>query len=85
MEHLFLQPKDVTVEVDGTQWVPLIFGAERSDGTWEAWIEFRRVDDGRTRATGRETTQPNRRAVEYWATGLEPVFYEGAFDRSRQI
>jgi hypothetical protein len=32
--------------------------------------------------TGRETTQPNRDAVAYWASGLEPVYFEGAFVRA---
>jgi hypothetical protein len=30
----------------------------------------------------RETTQPNRRALEYWATGIEPVYLEGALVRA---
>ena len=33
--------------------------------------------------TGRETTQPDRRALEYWASGLEPLYFEGAFERAR--
>ena len=33
--------------------------------------------------TGRETTQPDRGALEYWASGLEPLYFEGAFDRAR--
>ena len=32
--------------------------------------------------TGRETTQPNRDAVANWASGLEPVYLEGAFARA---
>src|SRR5205814_6429032 len=34
--------------------------------------------------TDRETTQPNRAAIAYWASGLEPVYLEGAFDRARR-
>ena len=30
----------------------------------------------------RETTQPNRRDTEYWATGLTPVYLEGALRRA---
>ena len=30
----------------------------------------------------RETTQPNRQDVEYWATGLTPVYLEGALRRA---
>jgi len=27
--------------------------------------------------------QPNRTAVEYWADGLEPIYFEGAFARAQ--
>ena len=82
MAHLFLQPQNVSIEDQGTLYVPHVYGNERADGTWEAWIEFTPVGDGGLRATDRETTQPNRAAVEYWASGLEPVYYEGAFRRA---
>ena len=82
MPHLFLQPQHVSVAADDTRWVPLIYGTERADGLWEAWIEFRAVDDRPLRVTDRETTQPNREAVEYWSTGLEPIYFEGAFARA---
>ena len=32
--------------------------------------------------SGRETTQPNRQDTVYWATGLTPVYLEGALDRA---
>ena len=32
--------------------------------------------------SSRETTQPNRHDTIYWATGLTPVFLEGALDRA---
>jgi hypothetical protein len=79
---LFLQPQHISVTADGLLYVPRIYGDERADGTWEGWIEFHPVGAGEIRATDRETTQPNRRALEYWATGLEPVYYEGAFARA---
>jgi hypothetical protein len=81
MGHLFLQPQHISIEEDGTVWVPSIYGEQRADGTWEGWIEFRNLD-GTTRTTDRETTQPNREALEYWASGLEPIYYEGAFARA---
>jgi len=82
MPHLFLQPQHISIEADGTVWIPLIYGTERTDGSWEAWIEFRAVDNRAVRVTDRETTQPNRQAVEYWSTGLEPIYFEGAFSRA---
>ena len=32
--------------------------------------------------SGRETTQPNRQDTAYWATGLTPVYLEGALERA---
>ena len=68
---------------DGTPYVLRAWGESRSDGTWEGWLEFTPADGvGRERRTGRETTQPNRDAVAYWASGLEPIYFEGAFARA---
>jgi len=43
--------------------------------------EFARDSAPRLR-TGQETSQPNQMDVEYWATGLEPIYFEGAFGRA---
>jgi hypothetical protein len=53
------------------------------DGRWAAWIEFMPLDGGRPLRSPRETTQPNRTDAEYWATGLTPVYLEGALQRAR--
>ncbi len=39
-------------------------------------------DDGRVLRSARETTQPNLTDLEYWATGLTPVYLEGALERT---
>lgn len=57
-------------------------GLEREDGTWAGRIVF--SDGARSLRTGQETSQPNRDALEYWATGLESVYLEGAFSRARE-
>ena len=68
---------------DDTVYVVRSYGAQRSDGTWEGWLEFHPTDvDQPTLRTDQETSQPNRTAIEYWATGLEPVYFEGAFERA---
>ena len=68
----------------GTSYEAAVYGAAREDGTWEGWIEFRpAARSGPARRTGRETSQPNREALAYWASGLEPVYLEGAFARAR--
>jgi hypothetical protein len=55
------------------------------DGMWEGWIEFTPIDGGtEVLVTGVESTQPERAHLEYWATGLTPVFLEGALARARR-
>lgn len=77
----------VTVSADqGARYRARVYGERRRDGTWSGWIEFVPADGGRgggTLRTGQETSQPDRRAVEYWAGGLEPVYLEGALTRAR--
>ena len=36
---------------------------------------------GETLRSFRETTQPNLTDLRYWATGLTPVYLEGALER----
>jgi hypothetical protein len=49
---------------------------------WQGWLEFLPEDGGPAVRSGRETTQPNRVDTEYWATGLTPVYLEGALQRA---
>ena len=59
-------------------------GEMTAGGTWEGWLEFHPVDTTKAALrTERETTQPDRAALEYWASGLEPLYFEGAFARAR--
>jgi len=56
------------------------------DGLWEDWLEFEALD----RETGsvsslRETTQPNRRDLEYWAQGLSMFYLQGALARAEGV
>lgn len=55
---------------------------QRGDGLFEGWLRFSPPDGRGILSTGRETTQPTRGALVYWATGLEPVYLEGAFKRA---
>jgi hypothetical protein len=59
-----------------------VCGRAMEDGKWEGWIEFIPVAGGRVLRTPRETTQPKRSDLEYWATGLTPIYLEGALERS---
>jgi hypothetical protein len=59
-------------------------GAPMSDGRWTAWVEFIPLDGGQPLRSPRETTQPNRTDAEYWASGLTPVYLEGALRRAQR-
>ena len=68
----------------GTKYKVWICGVERTDGTWEGWLEFRPTNTSQaTLSTAQETSQPNRAALEYWADGLEPVYLQGALARAQ--
>jgi hypothetical protein len=70
---------------DGARYRARVYASRRHDGTWNAWIEFVPADGGATTSelrTDQETSQPDRRAVEYWAGGLEIVYLEGALRRA---
>jgi hypothetical protein len=57
-------------------------GRERPDGMWEGWIEFDPVEGGKAVRTSRETTQPRRDHLMYWATGLTASYLDGALLRT---
>ena len=86
MKQLIHQPSTLVQTPDHTVYAARVLGKDRRDGTWEAWIEFHTLPPQPVivLATERETTQPNRDALVYWATGLEPVYLEGALTRARQ-
>jgi hypothetical protein len=67
---------------DGHPYRARACGGEASDGLWQGWIEFVPVDGGSVLRSSRETTQPNRIDAVYWATGLTPVYLEGALERA---
>jgi hypothetical protein len=56
--------------------------SSRDDGMWEAAVEFVPRDGGEPLRTGTETTQPNREAIVYWASGLNDAWFDGAFRRA---
>ena len=83
MAELLQEYLTTVIGPDDTTYLVRSYGEERPDGTWIGWIEFHSTDLRKpTLRTGQETSQPNRTAVEYWATGLEPVYFEGAFGRA---
>jgi hypothetical protein len=71
------------VKDECTIYIARIFAEERTDGTWEGWLEFHPADKRKpVLRTGEETSQPSRAAIVYWAFGLEPIYLEGALARA---
>jgi hypothetical protein len=73
---------DVLAAENGQTYTAQAVGAETPLGQWQAWIEFIPLDGGPSAASPRETTQPNRAAAVYWATGLTAIYLEGALARA---
>lgn len=67
---------------DGVVYRARACGMEREDHLWEAWLEFDTIRAIGVRRTERETTQPNLTDAVYWATGVSPVYLEGALARA---
>ncbi|HEU4643180.1 MAG TPA: hypothetical protein VFS44_12060 [Gemmatimonadaceae bacterium] len=61
-----------------------VCGRVAHDGMWEGWVEYQPIDGGEVLRSPRETSQPNRHDLEYWATGLSVAYLEGALDRARR-
>jgi hypothetical protein len=86
MPELIHEHSERIVDSTGTTYVVYVYGEPREDGTWRGWIEFH-PPTGVSPAlrTGQETSQPDKKALIYWASGLEPIYLEGAFDRARPV
>lgn len=82
MAETLLQFQTAVMAGDGSPYDARACGAETPEGRWEGWIEFIPLAGGRPIRSSRETTQPNRRDIEYWATGLSPIYLEGALRRA---
>ena len=82
MAEVLVQFTEPVIDDDGTAYVARACGSEMPDGLWQGWIEFLPVGNGEAVRSGRETTQPKREDLAYWATGLTAVYLEGALDRA---
>jgi hypothetical protein len=67
---------------DGQEYRARICGRSAAGGRWEGWVEFEPVAGGAAVSTDRETTQPNRADLSYWASGLTATYLEGALARA---
>jgi hypothetical protein len=82
MADVLVTFNDPVIALDGVIYTARACGREMPDGRWEGWIEFEPSDGSATIRSPRETTQPNRVDTAYWATGLTPVYLEGALHRA---
>jgi hypothetical protein len=83
MAKVLLTFETPLVASDNCTYIARACARKQPDGLrlWEGWIEFV-PDRGAVVRSGRETTQPNLADLEYWATGLTPVYLEGALKRA---
>ena len=72
------------VSIDGSTYEVRVVGSKRKDGPWSGALEFRDVRSGTSLVTDQETRQPDRKALEYWATGVEDLYIEGALRRAQR-
>lgn len=82
MAEVLVEFTEPVIAKDGTAYVAHACGGEADNGRWQGWLEFLPANGATPIRSGRETTQPNRQDTEYWATGLTPVYLEGALERA---
>jgi len=84
VSEVLLRFAELVPDENGRRYRAQACGSQMAGDTrWQGWVEFVPIDGGEAIASGRETTQPNRTDAEYWATGLTPVYLEGALQRAR--
>ncbi len=83
MTEVLVEYDTVLSSDDGSRWIAQACGRRGRGTIWEGWLEFVPLDPGsRPLRSRRETTQPSRESLMYWATGLTPVYLKGALDRA---
>ncbi len=82
MAEVFVEFSEPVASPDGVMYTARACGSEDDLGHWQGWLEFVPLGSGDIIRSSRETTQPNRVDTEYWATGLTPVYLEGALKRA---
>jgi hypothetical protein len=80
----FLEFENTVEDEDGRSHVALVVGEQRDDGKWIGRIRFTPTDGSNALETDRETTQPERDDLAYWASGLTYFYLEGALARARR-
>jgi hypothetical protein len=84
MPELLVKFDEAISDAAGEMYFAQAAGQKREDGLWEGWLEFIPVKDGGWPLySERETTQPNRDDLDYWAQGLTRVYLQGALVRAK--
>jgi hypothetical protein len=76
---------DTPISDESGTYHPRVVGRLAPDGMWEGWFEFLPANGSKRDVliSAVESRQPQREHLVYWATGLTPVYIEGAFRRAR--
>lgn len=84
MAEVLVDYENTISDADGSRWAARACGRPGvGSNLWEGWIEFVPLDlERKPIRSGRETTQPSREDLLYWATGLTPVYLRGALTRA---
>lgn len=84
MPEVLVEFTEMVADEGGNNYTARACGSEMPDGRWQGWVEFVPSGQGEPLRTSRETTQPNHTDVAYWATGLTPIYLEGALRRAQK-
>ena len=83
MSEVLVQFAELVADENGRRYLARACGSPMAGDTrWQGWVEFVPIDGGAAVASSRETTQPNRTDTVYWASGLTPIYLEGALQRA---
>jgi hypothetical protein len=68
----------------GAEYTIQTWGRRDENGSWVGWLEYHPLEDGlAVKRTPPETTQPGRRELSYWSSGLERRYLEERYNRAR--
>jgi hypothetical protein len=79
-----LEFENTVEDKSGLSHIAIVQGEKREDGRWLGRIRFVPTDGSPALETDRETTQPDRDDLAYWASGLTYSYLEGALERARR-
>jgi hypothetical protein len=83
MSETLLTFSEPVSDAHGT-YVARAVGRQAADRMWEGWLEFLPVNGkGEPIISSVESRQPEREHLAYWASGLTPVYLDGALHRAR--